>query len=888
MSRRQPRKMNPAFLRKNREMSNTTTNNDFRLENIIKRARDNGKLLASNIGLKYPLPEEFFIFPFNESRYTEELLTVVDFSDNGNFLKDTEIDARVLRYRSVRSLRFRNCGLKISPISSDTINNNNNLFSFRTLENLTILDLSGNQLESFDIGLMILSGKSSSLVELNLSNNRIREVVATTAVGNNDNDEYNNDVIALPRLRSFDVSHNTPLESLFENKNKNENTNNKQLSCNNLRIFRCHHNPNFRSSSTTTPPTKTKQKTDGLPSFLRSTTGTLEVIEASHNPKMVTGAGKRIDLSDYVQLQTVTFVMNKLDTVPCIPPSLKRIDLRSNKIASISGLFPLTSEISTTIASSLVDLILSDNYLTHLDPLVVERMGRLQRLDLASNKLTSLPYQLGFLTDIKNISMAGNPVVTKFSFSVVTETNDNHNPQPLLKLLRDRAPTDKETSTEKFNEVISNDDNTVVSDLLSNALSTKGNNTLDLAGKITASSLNNENSVVILEAFIQELRSKPSIARGVTGQLILDSNFLKSIPEDLLLHCLPNVQVISFNANCLTELPSFLRTSSSATVKKLQLRKNKLTTESLVRVMWFQPTASISSNDYWSLQSLTHLDLSSNRLSSFPIDTSSNLLCFPLLQVMNLSNNRINTVNDWNRLPSSLMILDLSENIIEDIEPLVTLLSAYCPQFQRLSLIHNHIKRIPLSLGLLHDYAPRIVSVKMLGNPQRAIRNSILERPCFELLSYLVNRLTVAQRQSATGKIQELQEQIRQEKEVVENDRIQPVVSASKLQHREESSKTIASIDENEKEHQCQQKDGSFFSNNDNNNVDIDVDVNDNDNKVMDEFKTKIAELKAQLENLSLTQAKKYALKKSLAMERSKLIREERRLLLQKTSDSSI
>ena len=243
-------------------------------------------------------------------------------------------------------------------------------------------------------------------------------------------------------------------------------------------------------------------------------------------------------------------------------------------------------------------------------------------------------------------------------------------------------------------------------------------------------------------------------------------------------------------------------------------------------------------------------------------------------------------MHDWSRLPSSLLILDLSENAIEDIEPLVVLLSAYCPEFQRLSLIHNQIKRIPLSIGLLKEYVPRIVSLNLLGNPQFAIRGDILELPCSELLSYLANRLTSEQRQAAIAKIQKLQEPNREGKENdTENISVQPVLSVTDSNHREETLVTL--IDTKKKD---QQGGGSSSSSNSNNidvgaNTDTDADLDGadiDDNKVLDELKQKVEELKIQMENLSLTQAKKYALKKSLAMERSKLIREERRLGLRK------
>ena len=179
------RKLNPAFLRQQRSNGDddviiVDSKSGGCLETILKHARDTGKLIASNVvDLKHPLSDQLFKFPFNGSRYTEELMTVVDFSDNDDIFKDTEIDERILRYKSIQSLRFRNCGLRISTsfhdhdhdrISSSSGHsiNRKKLFSFRSLKNLMILDLSGNQLERFDIGSMIFSGNSSSLVELNL------------------------------------------------------------------------------------------------------------------------------------------------------------------------------------------------------------------------------------------------------------------------------------------------------------------------------------------------------------------------------------------------------------------------------------------------------------------------------------------------------------------------------------------------------------------------------------------------------------------------------------------------------------------------------------------------------------------------------------------------
>ena len=54
------------------------------------------------------------------------------------------------------------------------------------------------------------------------------------------------------------------------------------------------------------------------------------------------------------------------------------------------------------------------------------------------------------------------------------------------------------------------------------------------------------------------------------------------------------------------------------------------------------------------------------------------------------------------------------------------------------------------------------------------------------------------------------------------------------------------------------------------------------ESSLIEEFKAKIRLLEVELDNPSLSSAKRYALKKSVAMERSKLIREERRLGLRK------
>ena len=844
MKGRRPRAMNPAFAAAHGIQSNKSgSNNDDKgsggnmsLEFVLKRAQDTGKLVASNCtDLKVPLQDEVFHFPFGMSRYTEDLLTLVDFSDNQNQLGNSDLDARILKFRSVRSLRFRNCGLRLPP-----------KLSFSSLEHLTILDLSGNKLARFDVGFLLWSNdKVSQLVELNLSNNQLQEIVATTSSAEAAN-------ISLPRLHTLNVSHNPPLERLLEESNGEA-----PVSCENLRILRCHHNPSLSSVATKSC----------LFSFLDSSKSTLEVLEVSHNPKLGSAA---IDLSDYEQLHTVSFALDKLEKVPRISQSVKTLDLRSNKLKCVEGMFSHSS------SSQLVDLMLADNYLTELDPLVIESMTNLKRLDLTSNKIRALPYQLGFLTELSTLNISGNPVLTRISSVAANSTN---NPKPLLETLRKRAPTQTNGSHVSSSSGTKKANSQVASYLLTEALSTKGNSTLDLSGK-----LGDFGGETALEGLVQELKSKTTIDRGITSQLLLDSNRLESLPEELLSMCLPNVQTISLTDNLLAQLPGSLQSSSSKHVKQLRLGKNRLSTESLAQAFWFQPVASSPPSLSWSLQSLTKLDLSSNKLTSFPINTCSSVNCFPALEFLNLFNNKITSLENWKRLPESLVALNLSENNIEDIEPLSVLLGGGCPLLQKLSLLHNNVRRIPASLGLLSEYA-QIASLNLQGNPQRGIPSHVLEKPCGDLLTYLSNRLTPDQRMATIERIEHHKQQKQQEAVASKTKSIDPPSSSHTLSYTKSQQETVSTSSVTEKTSR-ESPSGNSISQPSNDGPKIEEMSNSEEekdtHKVLKELQQSVEKLKTEVDNLSLTQAKKYAVKKALAMERSKLIREERRLGLRK------
>jgi hypothetical protein len=138
-----------------------------------------------------------------------------------------------------------------------------------------------------------------------------------------------------------------------------------------------------------------------------------------------------------------------------------------------------------------------------------------------------------------------------------------------------------------------------------------------------------------------------------------------------------------------------------------------------------------------------------------------------------------------------------------------------------------------------------------------------LERPCEDQLTYLQNRLTSEQVAATREQIQEIR-QIRNYRPSNNNEQEQ-VSSSAQMNEQSTTSRK-----EEIKEAQSSST------------IERTATAAEEESSLIAEFKSKIQLLEGQLDSPSLSQAKRYALKKSLAMERSKVIREERRLGLRK------
>jgi hypothetical protein len=134
---------------------------------------------------------------------------------------------------------------------------------------------------------------------------------------------------------------------------------------------------------------------------------------------------------------------------------------------------------------------------------------------------------------------------------------------------------------------------------------------------------------------------------------------------------------------------------------------------------------------------LAVLDVSNNRIASFP----EMIFDLPNLNTLNLSYNHITTL----RGPGGWVVggglrllnaLDLSNNKIEDLG-ILPVDMFHKGNIRTLSLANNELRNIDLQLGNLST----LRNLDLRGNPQKQIRAQILEQGCHELLSYLKSKI---------------------------------------------------------------------------------------------------------------------------------------------------
>lgn len=756
-----------------------------RLQHAIQEARRTGKLQATNLGLTHPLPDQVFDFRAGISvdlsmdnasttvttfEHGEETIVLVDFSDNDlSSHSHHGLDERVLKFEQVQVMRWKRCGLpKCLPVDCSA-----------SLEHLLVLDLEGNQLEHIDLSLL-----PPNLQELNLSKNKIAALECPPSK------------TTTTKLVSIDLSENilTSLDGLTGT-----------IHWPHLQIFRCHHNP-----------IKILPK-----DILESAKQSLQTLDLSYCQLQEQDDKHSLDLSEFTKLEAVLLSFNRLAKVPTISTSTKRLDLVTNRITTILGLF--SSKNSTAESSSLLELLLQDNHLTEIDASVISKCQSLQRLDVSANKLKTLPYQMGFLPKLEHLSVTGNPLLT-FKTSEISSTH------AILSKLRNRAPKSTNDMPSKKS-------------ILSSSVLIKQQTTIEFSGQ----------TQINVQHLAEELQSDPALAFGISGELILDKAKLTDSLPDELLSALVNLTGISLDHAHLSQMPPVLFRSCS---KLLRISMQGNTIMDIPPLPLLPPWAS----------TLQHLDMSNNRLTRVSGDFLASLTN---LQVLKLAFNSLKSLADWQRLSPQLVTLDLSENSIETMDDLILIVGAHCPRLETLLVPHNCIARIPAMTGLLLERCPSLKWLDLKGNPQRGIRHEVLTKSTPEQLTYLHNRLTKEQQELAL----EQMDRLSQGHGKPDSAAIPRTPARKKpAPQRLIQTKNVSMEEDIPKSSNVVAEPSRPTSS---------APIHDEEEVVsilLQECQSKIAQLQLELESPSLSQAKHFAVKKALTLERSKLIREERRL----------
>ncbi|XP_029285687.1 leucine-rich repeat-containing protein 40 [Cottoperca gobio] len=214
--------------------------------------------------------------------------------------------------------------------------------------------------------------------------------------------------------------------------------------------------------------------------------------------------------------------------------------------------------------------------------------------------------------------------------------------------------------------------------------------------------------------------------------ITLQQNLLESLPEEL--GQLESLTQLDLSNNLLKGLPSSL--GDLTCLQKLNLSHNKL---------------SCLPDSLAQLTNLKLLDCSNNQLTDIPASLSEMLaleqlylrhnklrllpkLPAPALKELYVGNNHIEQLEvEQLSYLTVISVLELRDNKIQTLPEQITLLST----LTRLDLTNNDITTLPASVSLLPDLKVLLLE----GNPLRGIRRELLAKGTNELLKYLREKI---------------------------------------------------------------------------------------------------------------------------------------------------
>uniref|UniRef100_A0A7S3QD33 Uncharacterized protein n=1 Tax=Chaetoceros debilis TaxID=122233 RepID=A0A7S3QD33_9STRA len=828
--------------------------------NAIHEARRSGKLIVSNAGLSSViLPDVMFdlrndlVKQYDGAMdgdnfwdcYGEEMLKVVDISDNDlSPDRDSEnkksppipaipaiLDKRIGCYTALQTLRIRNCNLHGLPW--DVI---------QSLTNLSVLDAQGNAFTAVPLWKL-----PESIVTLKLANNSIE------CLGN----DISMEDINLQNLVHLDASNN--------------------------KLIRL---PSKLEAPKLQHLILAKNHLESLPAgILHSCRKFLVTLDLAGNQLK-----QSMNLSQHANLQVLELRGNILKEVPVIHSNLSRLGLSFNDISSIEGLFPILDDCdeygktkeADYFRSGLRELHLEKNDLgSFLDSKTLAAMTKLSMLDVSNNSLENLPYIVGYLSGLEKIILDGCPM-RMIRNSIKYKESGGLDTAKLLTSLRNKCDPPQapgyygSTFEEHSSKKVAATPPSVIEARSIVRKATIGDCTLDLSGRGLSGKLI---WTELVDALVAVGDSDNEQRGNVVSIWKLSHGKITDIDEDWV-NALPSLSIFDACRNNIRNLP---KNFTALSLQKIEMQRNCMTSISLRDQLCSNVGSNLDKN-------LMHLNLSNNQIDWIPGD----IFNFPVLAYLDLSHNSIKSLaweydddleegRGWRQGLPSLQHLDLSNNSISNLGYLPLALAG-CQYLRTLFLNNNCIYEIPLELGLLDQ----LTSINLLGNSQRRVRVKVLTQSCHKILEYFRDRMTPDELRDAVENHREIREAIQEETGCVE-DALQLMRSKSDDNNEMKCEGSVGGKDtlrsKNNGNHQLR---SVTNVREEDTNIDLhesklvqekqNLNQFDDGEKLVEDLKKEIVTLTDELENLSISQAKRFALKKALAMQRSKLIREERKL----------
>jgi Leucine-rich repeat (LRR) protein len=407
------------------------------------------------------------------------------------------------------------------------------------------------------------------------------------------------------------------------------------------------------------------------------------------------------------RLKFLDLRQNKLVVFPVLPEgaALDQVFLGYNALSEIDE-----ASISR-IKDSVTVLDMRDNKLAAL-PANIACLYRLKTLDVANNDLPDLPPGLGYLKHLNHFVVDGNPLraIRRAVISAGCES--------LKKYLRTRGapPVGVDVLEEERDELQMQRERLAHAQGSAEEVAPPASEyTTQFRAAAASGSMILTNSA--LAALPADLLGQGQFRFGSTLlHLNLSSNQLKALTASV--GELLSLKTLTVENNELQSLhPSI---AALPQLELLRLRENQLSAGSIAAFLGDSPALG---------RTLKELDLRNNNLSTLPVELSH----LRSLETLLAAYNRLETLErfPWSQL-GNLSVVSLSDNKLRSLGRIYD-----APALASLSFENNNLTRVPCELGL----CPQLRAIYLNGNPQRTVRGGVIAKGSAEILAYLKNKL---------------------------------------------------------------------------------------------------------------------------------------------------